>query len=64
MSRRERTEERNCRIIEAYYCMIKEEGEKAPLLPKSYFYDRLGDMFYLSSERISRIINSALHERS
>lgn len=63
MSRKERTGERNAKIIEAYNNLLKEEGSKAPLLPKAYFYDRLADMFFLSSERISRIINAPLRER-
>jgi hypothetical protein len=46
-------------LYEAYLKMYKEEGEKAHLLPRSYFYDRLADktgysptsvMIYLSQE--------------
>ena len=33
--------------------MIQEEGEKARLFPKAYFYERLADEFFLTSTTIS-----------
>jgi len=40
-------------IFKAYERMIQEEGEKARLFPKAYFYERLADEFFLTSTTIS-----------
>ena len=39
--------------MKAYERMIQEEGEKARLFPKAYYYERLADEFFLTSTTIS-----------
>lgn len=50
-------------LYQAYLKMYKEEGEKAHLLPKSYFYERIADEKGYASETVANYIRKKTRER-
>ncbi|MFW5916315.1 MAG: hypothetical protein ACOCTM_02450 [Bacteroidota bacterium] len=51
-----RKDERDKKMYDEYKRMIRDEGEKGRLLPKSYFYEQLADKFFLSSTSVQNYI--------
>ncbi len=58
------TELRYRQIVELYERLIKEEGERAAYLDRSYFFDKIEDALGVSQRTISRALKfSAKRQR-
>ena len=48
---------RNEKIYRYFLQLLKEEGEKAPHLARSYYYEKIAVVFDICAENVGRVIN-------
>jgi hypothetical protein len=53
-------ENRDEKVFVCYELLMKQDGEYAPLLKKSHYYNKVGDIFNLSGDTVSRIVSRML----
>ena len=60
----DKKDERDIDLFNEYEKVLKSEGEKAPYIVKSYFYEQVAKKFYLSTGTTKNIIRKMLRKKT